>query len=93
MTINITGRICEFLDIDRIIVLCENHVISFATVIVELPVLIELPNQVNNRDNELLWILMSLSNALKLKIDTRSLLIVTYILTPSLVSCFISVSP
>jgi hypothetical protein len=29
-------------------VLCENHVISFATVIVELP------NQVNNRDTELI---------------------------------------
>ncbi len=54
MTINIMGRIREFLDINRIFVLCENHVISFATVIVELPVLIELPNQVNNRDNELI---------------------------------------
>jgi hypothetical protein len=48
MTINITEKICEFLDIDRIVVLCENHVISFVTVIVELPVLIEVPNQVNN---------------------------------------------
>jgi hypothetical protein len=50
MTINITGRICVFVDIDRIVVLCENRVISFATVIVELA------NQLNNRDNELIWI-------------------------------------